>query len=89
LSELGSQSDRARLPSSRDKAAANPSIELARAAPRPAPNPPVYGSLDFDRDYVTGCHKLIKQLKLEDNVALRGLGAPIKVWAGGYMGGGG
>jgi hypothetical protein len=39
----------------------------------------VYGSLDFDRDYVTGCHKLIKQLKLEDNVALRGLGAPIKV----------
>ncbi|KAI8469609.1 MAG: hypothetical protein J3K34DRAFT_276064 [Monoraphidium minutum] len=39
----------------------------------------VYGSLDFDRDYVTGCHKLIRQLKLEDNVKLRGLGAPIKV----------
>ena len=42
----------------------------------------MYGSLDFDRDYVTGCHKLIKQLRLEDNVALRGLGAPIKVRAG-------
>ena len=39
----------------------------------------VYGSLDFDRDYVTGCHKLIKRLRLEDNVALRGLGAPTKV----------
>jgi hypothetical protein len=46
---------------------------------------PVYGSLEFDRDYVTGCHKLIKQLRLENNVALRGLGAPIKV--GGGMGG--
>lgn len=42
----------------------------------------MYGSLDFDRDYVTGCHKLIKQLKLEDNVNLRGLGAPIKVGLG-------
>jgi glycosyltransferase involved in cell wall biosynthesis len=42
-------------------------------------NQTVYGSLDFDRDYVTGCRKLIKQLKLEDNVALRGLGAPLKV----------
>jgi hypothetical protein len=46
----------------------------------PLPHPrAVYGSLDFDRDYVAGCHALIKQLKLENNVALRGLGAPIKV----------
>ena len=39
----------------------------------------VYGSLDFDRDYVAACQRLIKQLRLEGNVALRGLGAPIKV----------
>jgi glycosyltransferase involved in cell wall biosynthesis len=42
---------------------------------------PVYGSLDFDRDYVADCHRLIAQLRLERNVALRGLGAPLKVLA--------
>jgi hypothetical protein len=46
----------------------------------------VYGSLDFDKDYVVGCQQLIKELRLENNVALRGLGSPTKVGGGGYRG---
>lgn len=43
----------------------------------------MYGSLDFDKDYVVGCQQLIKELRLENNVALRGLGSPTKVGGGG------
>ena len=45
----------------------------------------VYGSLEFDRDYAQGCRSLISELKLEKNVALKGLGKPTQVLAKGWV----
>ena len=44
----------------------------------------VYGSLDFDAKYVKRCREIVKELKIEDNVELRGLGKPLDVLAQGW-----
>lgn len=44
----------------------------------------VYGSLTFDENYVRECEILIRDLGIEGNVELRGLGNPTDVLARGW-----